>query len=702
MGRKPHTPLSCAAICDTPRSPFFGVVMKKNTSLPLYSAITLLSAAILPACHTACPTTTPCPAAEACDACKAVAAEEIITNTQNDNAKMKNTPAQTQKIGVLSRDQIDPKFLWKKDRLFPSQDAFHAALLSISDDIAQIKNCPAFDSAENLLTCLDRYFVVHTNVNKLTLYANMVADTQPSSQASADQTKAQAALAQLMDNAKIIRENLLKIAPNTLDQFFNTNPELKKHESYIRNITRRANRVLSPDAERVLSLAGDNLWAEIDLNEIHSISEDVFDAMLSSMNLPVITDENKQPVQLTLSNYAKYRKSPDRNIRKAAVAGLMNTLKQYEDVFANAYLGQLKNDVLFAQARNYPTALEAYLDKDDIPVDIYKNLLDTIGKNLAPLHRYVALRKKILGLDSLSLYDMYISLSDDVEKTYTYDDAVSLITTALAPLGDDYIKRLRAEMDPEKGSIDLLPYANKTSGAYSCSVFGIDPFILMNYQNTLDDVSTLAHELGHSMHSIYAMENQPAGAYHYTMFLAEIASTTNESILNDYLYKNAQSDQEKISLLVDKLENIRGTIYRQSLFAEFEYLAHTAVEQGTPVNADWLSQTYADLLKKYYGPDYTIGENEQLEWAYIPHFYYKYYVYSYATGLSSALSFAKLIESSPENAARYIDMLKAGSADDSITLLKNAGVDLNTPQPIQFALDTFDQTLTELEKLLAK
>lgn len=625
------------------------------------------------------------------------------TQTMTQNEQIAAAPAASSaKVGVKSRSEIDPKYLWKKDRLFKSYADFKAALNDTPAQMTALANCQNFNTADELNNCLDLYFKYHTDVNKLTLYANMTVDTEPTDETKADQMRSATVLNQFMEISKGIRTGILKLSSESLEKFLSENQNLKKHESYIRNIFRRKDRVLSEDAERVLSLAGDVLWAEIDLNEIHSQSEQVFDAMLDEMNLPIIKDENGKPVQLTLSNYAKYRKSADRNIRKSAVDGLMTTLQKYEEVFANAYIGQLKNDILFAKARKYDTALEAYLDKDDIPVDVYKNLLATVNANLQPLHRYVSLRKKILNLDSIHLYDMYIPITEGVEKTYTYDDAVSLISTALAPLGQDYVDRIKKEMDPEKGSIDLMPHADKTSGAYSCSVYGIDPFILTNFQDSLDDVSTLAHELGHSLHSIYSAENQPAGSYHYTMFLAEIASTTNESLLNDYLMNNAQTDAEKIDLLVEKLENIRSTIYRQAMFAEFEYLTHTAVEKGEAIQAAWLNETYGKLVKKYYGPDYAMEDSDNLEWAYIPHFYYKYYVYSYATGLSSALSFAHLIEENPENAVKYINMLKSGSSKDSITLLKEAGVDLSTPAPIEFALQEFDKTLTQLEALLSK
>ena len=624
--------------------------------------------------------------------------EEPDNQVQGDNKI-----ASPSNHGLKKRSEIDPKYKWNKSRLFESKEAFYAALEQTTEDLKQPDPCDTLDSADMLKKCLDRYFDLHTAVNKLTLYANMTSDTEPGTESNMMQQRANVILNVLMTNATSIRNALLKLSPETMESFFAQDPDLKRHESYIRNIIRRADRILSPDAERVLSLAGDNLWAEIDLNEIHSNAENTFDAMLDSMSLPSIKDENGNDIQLTLSNYAKYRRSASRDVRKSAVHALMSTLAKYKDVFANTYIGQLQQDILFARARKYDSALEAYLDKDNLPIELYKNLIDTVADNLEPLHKYVSLRKKIMNVDSVHLYDLYIPLAEiENTKSYTYDEATSLIANALAPLGEDYVTRLKAEMDPEKGSIDLLPHEGKTSGAYSCSVYGISPFILINYQEDLDDVSTLAHELGHSMHSIYSMENQPPGSAHYTMFLAEIASTTNESLLNNYLMSHAESDAEKINLLVQKLENIRGTIYRQTLFADFEYRAHTAIENGEAIHAEWLKNLYADLIKQYYGPDYTLDPDDAYEWSYIPHFYYKYYVYSYATGLSSALAFARRIEASSENAEKYINMLKSGSVKDSVTLLKEAGIDLTTPAPIEEALKEFGDTVDQLEQLLMK
>lgn len=625
--------------------------------------------------------------------------EEKAPNTpsaQNEVAPTVPEETAVKKEGLADanaeRSTIDPSFLWNKDRLFTSVDAWNVAYTQAKADLPKLDACKDANGAAQIASCLDTYFALHTAINKLTLFANMTDDTEPSPDVKSMKQSGQALHHDFMAKSELVRNAVLKAKAD--------DPELSKYAGYLQQIQRRASRVLPPEAERVLQLAGDNLWAEIDLNEIPSNAEDTFNALLDNVTLPKIVDENGQEQQLTLSNYSLYRRSPNRDVRKAAVHALFSTLAQFKDSFASVYVGQIKNDVFFAKARHYDTALEAYLDKDNIDKSVYLNLINTVSANLEPLHRYVKLRKQVLKLDTVHLYDLYIPLTEGVEQNIKVDEGLALISESLKPLGEDYAKQLADYFDRQKGSIDYFPHKNKSSGAYSCSVYGVQPFILMNYLNDMDDVSTLAHELGHSIHSLYAMQNQPPHAFHYTAFIAEIASTTNECLLNDYLYKNAKSDVEKIDLLVQKLENIRGTIYRQTLFADFEYQAHSAIEQGLSINAEWLSDKYAELVKKYYGPDYSFDENDNMEWAYIPHFYYKYYVYSYASGLSSALSFAKLIPQSPENAEKYLDMLKAGGSDAPVTLLKNAGVDLTTPAPIQEALQEFDTTLTELSNLL--
>jgi oligoendopeptidase F len=318
------------------------------------------------------------------------------------------------------------------------------------------------------------------------------------------------------------------------------------------------------------------------------------------------------------------------------------------------------------------------------------------------MHRYMALRKKAMGLDELHLYDLYRPLTEGVETVVSFDDASAGLMEALTPLGTEYLKVLAQGIDPANGWIDVYPNANKRSGAFSASIYGRHPYVLVNFQNTQDDMSTLAHEFGHAVHSHLAMNAQPYSSFRYVPFLAEIASTCNEALLSDYLIANAKDDAERAYLLADRLESIRTTIYRQTLFAEFELAVHTFVEEGTPITATLLDETYSDLVRRYYGPAYTLDENDGMEWAYIPHFYYKYYVFTYATGLSSGIAIAENLrgENAVQTQAGLVAMLSGGASEAPLDLLRKAGVDLTRPAAIEAALKTFADTVTEMEKLL--
>jgi oligoendopeptidase F len=506
-----------------------------------------------------------------------------------------------------------------------------------------------------------------------------------------------------MKAAAFIRREVLTLSEESLDAAYAAVPGLVTYRPYLDNLRRRAGRLLDPEAERVLALLGDNLWAEIDLNEIPSPVEDVFSALLSDIPWPKITDEDGNQVQLTLSNYGRYRASANRGVRKAAVAALMGSLRQYQHALAATLAGQFQLDVDYARARGYETALEAYLDKDDIAPAVYDNLISTVNANLPLLHRYVELRKKALGLDEVHLYDLYIPLAEGASTEVPFPEARQEILAALAPLGEDYGRALAEGLDPANGWIDLYPHKDKRSGAFSASVYGPHPYVFMNYQDSLDDMSTLAHEFGHALHSKLAMEAQPYSSFRYVPFLAEIASTCNESLLSDFLVSRSTDPAEKAALLVERLEGIRTTIFRQTMFAEFERTVHGFVEAGTPITAALLDATYRDLVGRYYGPGYTLDADDGMEWAYIPHFYYKYYVYSYATGLSSGIAIADRVKRLGEPAAEaYLGMLRGGASAPPLELLAGAGVDLTKPDALKAAMRTFEATIDEVEALIAK
>jgi oligoendopeptidase F len=505
----------------------------------------------------------------------------------------------------------------------------------------------------------------------------------------------------VMAAAGFIRGEVLALSDDAMSESYADPDGPIEYRSYLDNLRRRRSRVLGPEAERVLQLLDDNLWAEIDLNEIPSDLENAFNALLSDIAWPVVHDAEGQEVQLTLSNYPRFRASPDRAVRAEAVAAVFSTLRQFQHAFAATLGGQFALDVAYARARGYDTALEAYLDKDGLTVAVHDNLIATVNNNLDALHRYVELRRKVLGYDDLHIYDLYVPMVADAEMDVPYPQAVEILTEALAPLGPEYGQLLAEGLDPANGWIDVYPHQDKESGAYSASVYGRYPYIKMNYQDTLDDLSTLAHEYGHALHSYLAMEHQPYQNYRYVPFLAEVASTCNEALLSDYLRGRAGSADEKAGLLAAELETIRTTIYRQALFSEFERIVHGYVEAGTPVTATLLDETYRELVQRYYGPGFTVDADDGMEWAYIPHFYYKYYVYSYATGLSCGLAIAERVKELGRPAVTaYLDMLEGGCAEPPLDLLRGAGIDLTRPEAIAAAMRRFDSTVNELAGLL--
>ena len=433
----------------------------------------------------------------------------------------------------IERAAIPEIFTWDLSPLFASDEAWNGARLKLIGEFPGLEKYDGkLSDPATLRACLDLYFRLHSDANFVTLYANLRQSTAQSDEtANAMVQRSLAAMDELMRSAAFIRREVLALSDESLAAAFAAEPALASYRSYIENLRRRADRLLSPDAERVLSLLGDNLWAEIDLNEIPSPLEDAFGALLTDIPWPEITDEQGEKVQLTLSNYPRYRASADRDVRRGAVEAVFGTLRQYEHALAATLAGQFQLDVDYARARGYETALEAYLDKDDIAPAVYDNLVSTINADLPLLHRYVELRKKALGLEDIHIYDLYIPLAEGVDTEVPFAEARSIIIAALKPLGEDYGRALAEGLDPSNGWMDLYPHTDKRSGAFSASVHGPHPYVFMNYQDSIDDMSTLAHEFGHALHSDLAMKAQPYAGFRYVPFLAEIASTCNESLL---------------------------------------------------------------------------------------------------------------------------------------------------------------------------
>ncbi len=603
-----------------------------------------------------------------------------------------------------ARAAIPAVYQWNLAPLFPSDAACEQArqkLLTEIPALGQFRGRLADPAA--LAACLQLYFRLHRDANFLTLYANLRQSTAQTDDTLAAMSRRNlGAMDELMRTAAFIRREVPALPEAAIASACATHPELAPDRAYLDNLRRRAGRVLSPDAERALGLLGDNLWAEIDLNELPSGYEDAHTALLADIPWPTIRDASGREVQLTLSNYVAFRSSPDSAVRHAAVAALLGTLRRYQHALAATLAGQVGLDVAYARARGYDTALAAYLDKDDVGPAVYDNLVRTVNASLPLLHRYVSLRKRILGVPELRLADLYIPLVPGVARDVTFAEARRTVAEALRPLGPEYGRLLAEGLDPRAGWIDVYPHADKADGAFSSSVYGPHPWILLNYLDTLDDMFTTAHEFGHALHSRLAMQAQPYPNFHYTTLLAEIASTCNETLLSDYLVARATDPAERLYLLVKRLESIRTTIFRQTLFAEFERTLHQLQEAGTPLTAAVLEERYRELVARYYGPDFTLGPDDGMEWAYVDHFFYKYYVYAYATGLSCGIAFADRVRTQGEPAVQaYLGMLRGGCSQPPLKLLRDAGVDLTTPAPVEAAMQAFARTLDEVDRLLA-
>ena len=483
---------------------------------------------------------------------------------------------------------------------------------------------------------------------------------------------------------------ILSIDEETINRFMEEKEELKLYEHVLKEINLQRPHVLSAEQEALLAQASEAL----------SASSNTF-GMLNNADLrfPSIKDENGKEVELTHGRYTRFLESADRRVRKEAFEAMYKTYGQYKNTFASTLAGTVKKDNFYAKVRNYSSAREAALSANNIPESVYENLVGAIHDNLDLLHRYVRLRKKILGVEELHMYDLYTPLVQDVKMEIPYEDAKNYVLNGLAPLGEDYVSVLKEGFDNRW--VDVHENRGKRSGAYSSGAYGTNPYILMNWQDNVNNLFTLAHEFGHSVHSYYTRKNQPYQYGDYSIFVAEVASTTNEALLNDYLLKEIDDEQKRIYLLNHYLEGFRGTVFRQTMFAEFEHLIHKMAQDGVALTAESLTQTYYDLNKKYFGEDIVIDEEIGLEWSRIPHFYYNYYVYQYATGFSAAAALSsQILEEGQPAVERYLGFLEAGSSDFPIEVLKKAGVDMTSPEPIKAACKVFEEKLTELEQLL--
>lgn len=591
------------------------------------------------------------------------------------------------------RKDISPEYKWQLDDIYANEEKWQDDFLKLQSLLGQISQYKGklHESSQNLLQCLKLRDEIGIISGKLYGYARMHRDEDSANthyQAMTGKTETQ--LAQAGAATAFIEPEILGMENETLEAFKKQEVGLAPYAFYFENLLRQKQHILSPAEEEILSLSGD----------VTGATENVFNMLAhADMKFPFITDEKGNKVQLSEGRYQTFIKSADRRVRKEAFTSLFGTYNKFRNTFAATLGGNIKKDAFYSKVRKYPSTLEANLETDNVPLEVYNNLIDTVNNNLSFLHRYIALKQKALKLDKIHMYDLYTPLISDVKIEIKYDEAKLMVKEALKPLGPEYLSIL------EKGYasrwIDVYENKGKQTGAYSWGTYGVHPFVLLNYNGKYDDASTLAHEMGHAIHSYYSHATQPYVNSSYTTFCAEVASTTNEILLLDYMLSHTTDKNKKIFLINQYLEAVRGTVYRQTMFAEFEKIVHSKVESGETLTADILDEIWHELNTKYYGPDICVDKEIDVEWARIPHFYSSFYVYQYATGYSAATALASQLQIEGDVAQkRYIEFLKSGGSDYSLNILKRAGVDMSSPEPIQITLNKFADRVTELEKLL--
>lgn len=593
------------------------------------------------------------------------------------------------------RSAVPAESRWSLEDIYPSDDAWQAdfdRLKSLLPKMASFQGT-LDKSAENLYHCLALRDEIGITSGKVFAYARMRRDENTAdNKYQAMTSRIESLLAETGAAMAFIEPELLALPEESLNGFRSFEPRLAPYAFYFDNLLRQKKHVLSPAEESLLSK----------MSEVGHAPENIFTMLArADLKFPDIKDEHGKQVQLSEGRYRTFIMSADRTVRQNAFHELFSTYNKYRNTWAATLGGSVKKNIFYANARKYDSALAAALESDNVPVSVYTRLIDTVSENLAPLHRYVALKKKVLGLSEIHMYDLYVPLVPDMHIALAYADAKTLVRNGLTPLGEEYGKVLDTAMASRW--IDVYENQGKQSGAYSWGVFGAHPFVLLNYNNRLEDAMTLAHELGHSLHSYYSNANQPYPTHDYTIFSAEVASTTNETLLLDHQLKTTTDRKKKLYLLNEYLETIRTTVFRQTMFAEFEMNLYAKAEAGEAITADLLDSMWHELNVKYYGPEMVVDQDINIEWARIPHFYYNFYVYQYVTGFSAANALASQILAEGEPAReRYLRFLQSGGSDYSLNLLNAAGVDMSSPEPVKITIDRFNRLLDEMEALLAK
>lgn len=592
----------------------------------------------------------------------------------------------------MDRNQIDTKYKWDLTQIFRSTKDFEESYKKAEDLIEDFKKYENImkENAKGFYETINTYYEIARILDKLYVYTSLLSDTNT---ANNDNQALKIKVSNLLDKwskaSFFVTPTILKKEYQEIEKYYLEEPKLKDYEIILKKEFRYKEHTLSDREEKLLS----NLTKILNNNyQTYELLKD------SDLSFGSILDEEEKEVELTCSNYSIYIESKNRRVRKDAFQTLYKTYKQFINTFASTLSGNINENATIAKIRKYASTIQWCLYDDELDESIYNNLIETVSNNMNILYKYYALKKEILKLDELHLYDIYTPIVKEFDKKYPYEEAKETVLKALSILGEDYISTLEKGLN--SNWVDVYPTSSKRTGGYSGGSYDTEPYILLNYQEKYDDMSTLAHEAGHSMHSYYTRISNPYQYGNYSIFVAEVASTTNEILLAKYLLKTSDNKEEK-RFILDKLMNLfKATIYRQTMFAEFEQKIYEDAEKDIPLTADHLSEKYYNLNKKYFGSGVIVDEEIQYEWARIPHFYYNFYVYQYATGLSAACHIANDILSGKENAVEnYKSFLKCGSKKNPIDSLKLAGVDLTKKEVVESALNMFNETIEEFKKL---
>ena len=590
------------------------------------------------------------------------------------------------------RNEVPTELTWRLSDIYETVKEWEADLdgsLALAKEIASFEG-RVTESPENLLRVLDLYEKCLRKLYSCDSYASMLHD-QDTADAENQKlvSRARTCGVQIDEMLSFLEPEILAMDPEELDRFYEALPELSKYEVTIREIVRLRDHSLGKELEKLLASAGD--MAQTPSNGFGMLIN-------ADLRFPSVRDGEGNEKELSNGRFVPMQMSGDRTLRKEAFEAFYKRYSEFKNTWAALYEGQVKQQIFYAKARKYPSTFEAAVTQNNVDPAVCDNLIESVHRHLDGMHRYVRLRRRMLGVEELHMYDVYAPMVSDYDASVSYEEAQEMVLAALRPLGEDYCDVVREAF--RERWIDVPENEGKRGGAYSTGVYGVHPYMLLNWNGTLDDVFTLIHEMGHSMHTWYSSKYQTFLNSHYKIFVAEVASTTNEILLLEYLLKRAEDVKERAYLINHYLESFKGTLFRQTMFEEFERKTNEMAEQGIPLTADTLCETYLGLNKEYFGEDMVSDPLIAYEWCRIPHFYYNFYVYQYATSFAASVAIAHRILAEGERAVvPYIEFLKSGCTDDPVSLLKIAGVDLSTGEPVDRAIAVFLEAVEEMEKL---